>query len=98
LGIGVFIRTNDKLHCVLMPGYSDADGTGTYLDFLSNSKEEYWVREGQLDEIEECWEVHPQHLRVPWPKLDASFDLSRPLREILGIARLQRNRRPDFVC
>jgi hypothetical protein len=83
LGIGVFVRTNHRLHCVLMPGYSDSEGAETYLDFLRNPKEELWVREGQYDEERNCWDVYPDRIVIPWPKLHKSFDLSQSPQEIL---------------
>ncbi|MHB1424925.1 MAG: type II toxin-antitoxin system MqsA family antitoxin [Gemmataceae bacterium] len=95
LGIGVFVRTNDRLHCVLMPAYSDAEGAESYLDFLRNDKEVLWVRASQYSEDQGCWEVHPQRLRVLWPKLDPSFDLSRSPQEILSCRSLAKEQRQD---
>jgi hypothetical protein len=50
LGIGVFVRVNKRLQCVLMPGYSDDERAAIHLDFLRNDKHELWVRESQFSE------------------------------------------------
>jgi hypothetical protein len=84
LGIGVFVRTNERLQCVLMPGYSDEERAETYLDFFRNDKHELWVRQGEYNEGKGCWEAHPQRCGVLWPKLHPSFDLSRAPQDILG--------------
>jgi hypothetical protein len=62
LGIGVFVRVNKRLQCVLMPGYSDAERAAIYHDFLRNDKHELWVREGQFHEGKDCWEAHPRRV------------------------------------
>jgi hypothetical protein len=84
LGLGVFVRTNGRLQCVLMPGYSDDDGAAAYLDFLRNDKEELWVRLGEYSDTKGRWEANPQRVCVLWPKIHESFDLSRTPQEILG--------------
>jgi hypothetical protein len=83
VGIGVFVRTDERLQCVLMPGYSGPEAAAVYHDFLTNEKHELWVREGQFNEAKGCWEVHPQRVPILWPKLHESFDLSRSPEEIL---------------
>ena len=77
LGIGVFVRTDKRLQCVLMPGYCDAERAAVYLDFLRNDKHDLWVRDGQFNEKGDCWEIRPERVPVIWPKLHESFDLSR---------------------
>jgi hypothetical protein len=84
LGIGVFVRTDDQLHCVLMPAYSDADSIGTYEEFRRNDSEEIWVREGEFNETKQAWDLEEQRVRVVWPKQHESFDLSFSPEETLS--------------
>jgi hypothetical protein len=85
LGIGVFVRTNDVLHMVLMPDYSDADGAAIYLNFLRNNQEFLWVNDAAYNETKGGWDVHPESIPLVWPKTHGSFDLSRPPEEVLKL-------------
>jgi hypothetical protein len=83
LGIGVFVRTDDRLQMVMMPSYSDAEGVATYLDWLNNKRDALWVREGAFNMGTRRWDVCPERVPVIWPKTHATFDLSRPARELV---------------
>jgi hypothetical protein len=85
LGIGVFVRVNKRLNCVLMPAYAEHERAQVYMDFLRNDKHELWVRDGVFDEQKDQWEANPRRVPVLWPKLDPSFDLSLTPKEILGV-------------
>jgi len=84
IGIGVFVRTDNRLDCVLMPAYSDAKGAEVYQDFLQNDKEGLWVREGKFNEKSGEWDAHPQRVPMLWPKNTPSFDLSQTAKDILA--------------
>lgn len=72
--IGVFVRTNKHLHCVLVPEFVHLDEVRTYLDFLTNSNERLATKLCRYDRTREVWETskeEPTH--ILWPKRDKNF-------------------------
>ena len=63
----VFIQTGQLMHCVMLPGYNQADMVSTYLDFLRNQNELIFVTLCEYKQAEAHWEKR-EPTRLTWPK------------------------------
>jgi hypothetical protein len=74
--IGTIIRTDDRLHMVLMPAFEMPDSVKLYLDFLENSDELFHRKIVQFDRKRKSFigDQTPPELTL-WPKHGPTFDL-----------------------
>lgn len=72
--IGVFVRTNELLHCVLIPNFEHADAVPIYLDFLANSNEWISAKVAMYDRGRGCWQTNnDKPIPIMWPKGGEGF-------------------------
>jgi hypothetical protein len=75
-GLIVCVRTNDKLHGVLMPAFAHPDSVEAYHNFLTNDRESLRTCECVYDPKKDCWEGTDQPIEAMWPKHDDTFEIA----------------------
>jgi hypothetical protein len=66
--IGVFIRTNDDFHLVIVPGNDNADSLATYLSFIKSPPNSFAAKHVRYNRDSECWETNrDEPTRFEWP-------------------------------
>jgi hypothetical protein len=71
----VSVRTNEKLHGVLMPGFSHPDSVAVYHEFLNNDKELLRANECVFNPAKNQWDACDQTIEIAWPKRHETFGL-----------------------
>jgi hypothetical protein len=71
----VWVRVDESLHAVLMPGFNHADSVEAYWSFLKNDEDRWLhVSEGIYDAENGHWEVCDRPTSAFWPKEGGTFD------------------------
>lgn len=72
--MGVFVRIEEQLHCVLVPAFDHPDAVPTYLDFLQNANETLAKTLVRYNRVSRSWEpITEDPTQITWPKKHESF-------------------------